>query len=328
MHEWLPERIMSLSSHSIGERGRLAAGDTYFLLINFFFCEKDIGWEGGMLMLDTNAPFEGLDHAGRRRLWLLQQLIQQVKPDEALKLAERMEEFVLGAERRVVAERGAITVVKGSSPDDPGPRTLPLREAAKPAPVHDGAAAPSPRRGARLLEGERMREFLAALGAGADNTELARRFGLTPRQANGLRMGIEKQHPHLRLVRSTKPKVVGLDRPTELQMQEEFLRQKPSATTTLDDVVRFLRQRGDVVVRANEKYLVNGRLTMSASELVARANEKRAQLRQPAFSAEQWTVSPVANGRPAVVNTDHGAPRDHEPSDPEDATETITREAS
>lgn len=50
-----------------------------------------------------------------------------------------------------------------------------------------------------------------------------------------------------------------------------------------DDIVRFLRQRDDVVVRDGETYLVNGRFRESLGQLAERANRIRARERLPAF---------------------------------------------
>jgi hypothetical protein len=141
----------------------------------------------------------------------------------------------------------------------------------------------------RLLDRRRLHEFRDAIAHGMSNTELAARFGMTPRQANGLRMGLTRRDPHLRAASargSTKP---ALDRETELRMQAAFLEQKSNPTPTLDHVVRFLRQRGDVVFRTGEGFSVNNRLVLTAEELIGRANRKRAELKQPPFTG---TIGP------------------------------------
>jgi hypothetical protein len=49
-------------------------------------------------------------------------------------------------------------------------------------------------------------------------------------------------------------------------------------TISVDDVVRYLRQRDDTVVRTEKDlFMVNGRFQMNADQLVARANRMRAQ---------------------------------------------------
>jgi hypothetical protein len=53
---------------------------------------------------------------------------------------------------------------------------------------------------------------------------------------------------------------------------------------TIDDVVRYLRQRDDVVVSAGKhKFLVNGRFHEDGNALVIRANRMRERQRKPPF---------------------------------------------
>jgi len=53
---------------------------------------------------------------------------------------------------------------------------------------------------------------------------------------------------------------------------------------SVDDVIRYLRQRDDVVVpRAEGQFLVNGRFSENINELVARANRARERQRKPPF---------------------------------------------
>jgi hypothetical protein len=70
---------------------------------------------------------------------------------------------------------------------------------------------------------------------------------------------------------------IATDRETELRMQAEFLAQKPSTPATMEDVVRYLRQIGDVVVSDGDEYVVNYSLRLSRVALIARAEEKRRQ---------------------------------------------------
>ena len=50
-----------------------------------------------------------------------------------------------------------------------------------------------------------------------------------------------------------------------------------------EDIVRYLRQRDDVVVPENGFFLVNGRFRLSPGELLARANKMRARQGMPLF---------------------------------------------
>jgi hypothetical protein len=53
---------------------------------------------------------------------------------------------------------------------------------------------------------------------------------------------------------------------------------------SIEDVVRYLRQRDDTVVRAEAGiFVVNGRFRMSADDLASRANRMRARDQKPAF---------------------------------------------
>jgi hypothetical protein len=59
---------------------------------------------------------------------------------------------------------------------------------------------------------------------------------------------------------------------------------RPIITALLDDVVRYLRRRDDVVVpKGSGQFLVNGRFHLKSNELVARANRMRDRDGQPAF---------------------------------------------
>jgi hypothetical protein len=55
-------------------------------------------------------------------------------------------------------------------------------------------------------------------------------------------------------------------------------------TASLDDVVRYLRRRDDIVVaKGSGLFVVNGRFHIQSDELVARANRMRDRDGQPAF---------------------------------------------
>jgi hypothetical protein len=263
--------------------------------------------------MDSTQLYSGLDSSIQRRLWLLSKLLETVGPEEALGLAERMERFVVDgiptrapeaaprdvaggdAMRRAAPSDGSWTVMPhlpqatatlSSAPPSPPQEPL-MTFVAEP----DGAGRallvenPQPESG-RLLSEKDREAFIAALAGGADNDELARRFGITRRQANSLRMGIVKSRPALGSVmpKHVAPKREPLDRKTELQLQEDFLERRRPPPETFDDVIRFLRQRGDEVVRADQDFLVNGTSKLSARQLLERANRKRAELRRPLFA--------------------------------------------
>jgi hypothetical protein len=211
--------------------------------------------------------------------------------EEALAIAERMEAFVTGAVHAAVSK----ATHEHTGADDMQP--MGSTDATQDTAMRDAdRAARSTDSRPRLLDGDNLRRFAEAAGSGMSNADLAARFGLTPRQANGLRMGLAK-----RGAIATKPKksnhAVSLDRETELAMQEAFLKQREPSAVTMDDVVRFLRRRGDVVVRSGERFVVNSRLTLAPEELVGRANHMRSLLQEAPFPRDVWKVSPI---RPAA----------------------------
>jgi hypothetical protein len=70
-----------------------------------------------------------------------------------------------------------------------------------------------------------------------------------------------------------------------------------SALASTDDVVRYLRQRDDVVVAAGEGiFLLNGRFRLTADELLARANRMRGRDGKPPFQiAPSWLARSTAD---------------------------------
>jgi hypothetical protein len=70
----------------------------------------------------------------------------------------------------------------------------------------------------------------------------------------------------------------------------------------MEDVIRFLRQRGDSVVQSGAAavgggaaYVVNLNLELSAEQLIGRANAQRARLGQPPFA-----ITPPAAAAPGA----------------------------
>ena len=244
-------------------------------------------------MQNDPTLFHELDSHGRRRLRLLQFLLEKLEPNEALSLAQQMEDFVLGG----ASEREQ----RASSTDGDEGGTRPPAWTVRAVESGKRGGEEGQQRG-RLLADESLRAFAEAIAAGVSNAELASRFGFTPRQANGLRMGLARRNPALRAVSSTLEKrPPTLDRETELKLQEAFLMKKPAPAATLDDVVQFLRQRGDVVFRSGGGFSVNSRLTLSAKELIARANKKRSELGQAPFAAHVEELEPGAADRNGVA---------------------------
>jgi hypothetical protein len=258
--------------------------------------------------MDITFLSAGLAADAQRRLWFLFSALQEkATPEAALRMAERMERFVVGG----VDEAGTGEAAPATGEALPAERAewlvrahRPSQDGAPGATVSGAGAAsgaqgsPAGRQDApgRLLQDGLFEEFVAALKRGADNTELARLFGVTKRQANGLRMGIEKRFPALRGARHPSSQKPKMDRETELRLQSEFLERRPPAPPTIDDVVRFLRQRGDMVVREGEAFGINGHQTLSCAELLARANAKRAELGLPPFPPDVQAAAGGSSG--------------------------------
>jgi hypothetical protein len=70
----------------------------------------------------------------------------------------------------------------------------------------------------------------------------------------------------------------------------------PGRSALLENVVRYLRQRDDTVVRNGEDFfLVNGRFRMSSDELISRANRMRERAGKSPFQvSELWETSSAA----------------------------------
>lgn len=88
---------------------------------------------------------------------------------------------------------------------------------------------------------------MVRLEQGLSNAEVAAEFGLTQRQVQGYRM--------------------------------QMVRCKPAALpVATEDIVRYLRQQGDVIVGGGEsQFLVNGRFMLSVEKLLERANRIRSR---------------------------------------------------
>src|SRR5689334_4807244 len=129
------------------------------------------------------------ENAAQRRLWFLERLLENMDAEKALDLAARMEAFVTtggeatipqddhrhpGAEAasaQLPAEQGEATV-RSLGHGSPGAECRPI------------ASLTRAGTGGRLLNDAEVHTFTNRAAQGATNRELARVFGLTPRQAN------------------------------------------------------------------------------------------------------------------------------------------------
>jgi DNA-binding CsgD family transcriptional regulator len=116
-----------------------------------------------------------LDDPVRRRSWLLAKALASHPLDQALELARNAEAFITGA-----PVAGPATAIPFHSDQS---------TVAAPKPETDHAARPGRRPVALTLAPEKREQLLERLAQGARNAELARDFGLSVRQVQGIRMG-------------------------------------------------------------------------------------------------------------------------------------------
>ena len=107
---------------------------------------------------------------------------------------------------------------------------------------------------------------------GARNAELVAEFGISAKQIQGIRMGCNREIANRRT------------RFADKSSEPADRHQHATATASIDEIVRYLRQQDDVVVSQEDGwYLVNGRFRMSVAELAARANRMRRRQQKSAF---------------------------------------------
>jgi hypothetical protein len=202
------------------------------------------------------------DAPADRRLWLLHKALECMPLDRAIALAREVEAFVTGG-----------------APVYPKPRLVPLRPdraaLSNDQPGEDPKAVESPEASSRpatqtrlALSDEQRERLMDRLAKGATNAELANEFGLSLRQAQGIRMGTARKKSSIRHVSNSEKRP---DAGSELP-------------TSVAEIIRYLRQRDDVVVpQGGGEFLVNGRFHLSAVELASRANKMRSRLGKPEF---------------------------------------------
>jgi hypothetical protein len=123
--------------------------------------------------IDLTEVAELLADPVRRRSWLLAKALASHTLDKALELARSAEAFITGS---------AIT---GSAPSEP---LLPLSD-----PSTASAGETRVRPAALTLAPAKREQLLERLAQGARNAELARDFGLSVRQVQGIRMGCARE---------------------------------------------------------------------------------------------------------------------------------------
>lgn len=206
-------------------------------------------------------------HSVLRRCWFLSKAAECGDFGRALEMARAAEEFVIGADETQIE---AIPVACAESKVAPTPEKAVAAPPPAPVPAAPPAKAEPERKPGRLaLSDDRRDELLDRLAQGARNRELADLFGVSPQQIQGVRMGAARE------IAERRSRV----RPAEADADSEI-------EATVDDVVRYLRQQDDVVVRQEDgTFLVNGRFRLGASELIAKANRMLERQHKPVFKA-------------------------------------------
>ena len=249
---------------------------------------------------------EGLNATARRRLWLVWRVTQHCQASDinaALEGLIKLDEFIVSGRCQSVAniQNGNTSADPNAALGDPAQLARATESAALSDRSQSVAADGRNGRPQRsLLDSDARGRFVAEAARNSDNRHLAQVFGLTVRQAHAIRValsklitqaqreqGVNAQQPVPRPVRRGSPLAPSLDRQTELKLQEEFLRAKAPPRTSLEDIVRYLRQKGDVVFSDGDCFMLNYRLKLTPAQLIDRANAKRRESNQDSFVLEQ-----------------------------------------
>jgi hypothetical protein len=209
--------------------------------------------------------FERLENGVERRSWLLYEALRSAPLDEAIELARKADAFIMGTAAKGEQARRAVAA---ELPEQP------IGEQAQNEPQRKEQSNPKRRLSLSADQRDRMLDRLAA---GTKNADIAEEFGLSPQQVQGVRIG------------STR----------EIAARRQRGQNAPSPETTpitsVQEVIRYLRQQDDVVVPQEDgNYLVNGRFRLGPDELVNRANRMRNRQGKPEFSPERGYSSGCA----------------------------------
>jgi len=175
----------------------------------------------------------------------------------------------------------------------------------------EATIAPSKAEAVRaLLSADQRERLIERLAAGATNVELASEFGFSRKQAQGFRMGLARKGAKRRTGFEEKPQSTEEARSAstdEVGVTTAGLIEITGAAETrsasADEVVRYLRQRDDVVVWQGEgKYLVNGRFQLTLPELIDRANKMRNRQGKPGFKCENSYAAVSEGISPGAVS--------------------------
>jgi hypothetical protein len=254
--------------------------------------------------LRTERLFDGLTADEQRRLYFLLLAADKMDPRGALAFAERIEGFISG--KTVVTEPNPpppLDSAGGPTGESPSAIRTNNSESGSASSRNDsvapnetdGASRASPNdpgslSGAavapRALHRSMQIEFFKAIARGATNAELATRFGLTKRQAHALRIGMIRRTRAGRSAKSRdrEHKSEGVEIVDDRRVSQQ------QDTPDEAEIVRFLRQTGDVVVKDGEVFTVNSILRLTFQEVIARCNARRLQRGKPTFDFPRVTL--------------------------------------
>jgi hypothetical protein len=237
-------------------------------------------------MSDHLAFIQAIAEPMQRRCWLLSRALDFLPPDEAMDWAQQADDFIV---RGNAGPRSAVAAVRPDSAAVTAPHCgearIEARDTVTVAPASERPAAP----GRPTIAADRRQQLIERLASGAKNADLAAEFGLTAKQVQGVRIGCGREIAARR--EAVKP------HPVDHEPAATTALAAPPATS-IDEVVRYLRQQDDVVVpQASGEFLVNARFRLPPDELVSRANRMRARQGKPEF-----VFTNGANGHAAAAH--------------------------
>jgi hypothetical protein len=194
----------------------------------------------------------------RRRWFLLVRAMEHLPLEDAATLAERIEAFLSAGRSEPPVKRGAPTSRSEQEVIAPSAPAAPPVT----SPVASARAQDDNVPPPPLAD---KPELLSRLAEGASDADIIAEFGLTKRQLVGFRLQMGN--------------ITG-DR------------------ASAEEVVRFLRQQGDVVTgQARDGFLVNGRFRLTYDDLVERANRIRARHGKKLFTADRRNSDEIVANR-------------------------------
>jgi hypothetical protein len=217
----------------------------------------------------------------------LLEALRSVPYDQAIELAHAAEAFVMGSAVEIVTEQGRQSATAAAQHAEIQQLSAEVSSGRR---VLANAGA---RHGSLALADDERDRLLDRLAEGSRNAGLAAEFGISAKQVQGIRMGCAREIAKRRASIGDET-----DTPPD--------RDQPStAAASIEEIVRYLRQQGDIVVpQKDREFLVNSRFRLHFNDLVARANRMRRRQGKPAFElhgGERGNAEPVSSGNGSSV---------------------------